>query len=129
MTTEKQDALVGRMIRESKAAEDNLARLLITLELRAAEINKLTAEIIRRVGRAKRAGEKIDVAPAPRPGVRGVSRPGITTGIVAQDVGIKGLRDYANAVDLDALAALDTEVSNAVALVLELRHQKRRLGI
>ena len=73
-----------------------------------------------RVSRAKRAGENIDM--------QGVLRPGIPTGIFAPDGGIQHLQNYAHALDVVAIGALDRGIGNAVARVLMLREQKT-LGV
>ena len=121
MTSEEQDALVGRVMRESKAAEEELRRLLVKFEHHAADIHKFADDMTQRVNRAKYAGENVDW--------KGVPRPGMPTGIVAPDGGMQHLQNYASVLDLSAIGAIDQEIGNAVARVLVLRGQRKTLGV
>lgn len=118
MTTEQQDALVGRVIRELKAAEENLSRLLVHASEIAKQITSLASDVNKRIERARHAGT-----------IREHASPG--TYAMATDGGFERghLQNYANAVDLAALEALDKEVGQAVAAVLELRQTREALGV
>lgn len=118
MTTEEQDALVGRVIRESRAAEDELRQLLVKAEQKASDIARLAKEVSDRIARAKAA-----VAPPSPP-----SHPPKPT---ATDVGIETarLKGYAGVADVDEIRDLDNEIGQAVANVLTFREQRRKLGV
>src|SRR5579859_4618430 len=110
MTTEEQDALVGRVIRESKAAEDTLQRLLVKAENAAQEIGKLAEAVRHRIQRAGLVGAPImDSSSARMPGMEGLGA------MRRSDGGIEQLQNFRRAVDLDFLAALDKEIGEAVA--------------
>lgn len=119
MTQEEIDAQVGRVLRESKEAEATLNRLIIQFQNIGADIAKLAKEVSDRAARAKRASStdppKVDW-----------HQGGETT---MPDAGIEFLRNYAAAVDLDAIDKLDREIGLAVANVAKLREQRRQLGI
>lgn len=102
MTTEEQDALVGRVLRESRAAEDELNKLLVRAEHISTDLWQLSADIKARVRRAKNAGRVKEL-----PGGREVADPN------APDArfNIGHLSQYAKAVDLEALDALDREIT------------------
>lgn len=111
MTNEQQDALVGRVIRESKAAESELSQLLVQAEQVANDIAKLAQEVRDRVERA-----------------RNIRLSGVG-GYVFSDAGIENLRDYTKAVDLDSIEKLDQEIGQAVAKACDLRKQKQQIGL
>lgn len=119
MTTEEQDALVGRVIRESREAEDALRQLLVKAEQQAADISRLAKEVSDRVARAKAATAPEPPHNMPKPPVK------------LADAGIEfgRLKNYESAVDLDAINTLDVEIGQAVANVLTFREQRRKLGV
>lgn len=123
MTTEEQDALVGRVIRELKVAEGELQQLLVRAEQIASDVQKLGKEVSDRVARAKNAGSPMEYA--------GIRIPNVNLPKVHSDTGIEfgHLKSYAKAVDLDGIEQLDREIGVAVAKVLQLREQKRQLGV
>jgi len=119
MTQEEQDALVGRVIRESRAAEEELRQLIVKAEQQAHDIGLLMREVAERVARAKAA-----TAPEPQhPNPHQKPRPA--------DAGIESgrLKNYAKAVDLETIDSLDREIGQAVANVLKYREQRRKLGV
>lgn len=112
MTTEQEDLLVGRVLREAKDAEDNLMRLLVQATVLANDIASLSKEIHTRVANARAAGTRTGV-------------------FVTADAGIESghLERYTKAVDLAAIDALDKEIGLAVAKARDLREQKKALPL
>jgi hypothetical protein len=116
---ESRDAREGRVNRELREAQAELSDLLLKATHLAKDITSLAGEITNRVARARQATGNRSVAPE---GLRLLDQ--------SHDAGIEfgRLKRYEKCVDLAAIDALDREIGQAVAKLLNAQQQKALLG-
>jgi hypothetical protein len=114
MTQEEIDAQVGRVYREHRDAEDRLNRLLVKLEGQSKLFHDLHLRLIQRKNTAA-----TDWSRKSGPDAAYTSK-------AAEPVDFSPYRDILN---VDALTALQEEITEARQLLFSLREQKDKLRI
>jgi predicted nucleic acid-binding Zn-ribbon protein len=115
MTQDEKDAQVGRIVRESKEAEQHLGQLLVKAERIAANLEGLARSIRDRVQNAKRLGS---IEESEHGGLREIEERDQPLNIQS-----KSLHTH------DELRELDREISEASERAATLRRQRDELGL
>jgi hypothetical protein len=114
MTQEEKDAVVGRVLRESREAEGELSQLLVKAEQMAKDLEAVAKAITERAYRAKLAGAVVVVVERGR------------REEIAQDHPLSNSLPFHTP---DAIRELDREITTVSARVAGLRQQTRTLNI